>query len=172
MIGQQPYSGWSRGATQRHQGLSSRHEHEPGAEGDGHEREGQPPPSPLGPDGETQHGAVMCDEHPERPARRGHPLEVRDHGGGDIGDTPTGPAGPPAQIGVLGIHEVRLVEATELGQRPAASQEARTRHPVDLGDGVAVEVVHAVAPREAVPRHEVGECGVAGRVYERREATG
>ena len=52
--------------------------------------------------------------------------------------SPTRPVGPPAQVHVLGVHEVGLVEPPELLEGAAAGQEARARDPAGLGHDVAL----------------------------------
>ena len=74
--------------------------------------------------------------------------------------------GPPAQVHVLVVHEVGLVEAAELLQRAAPGQEARARHPAGPGHHVAFGGAGVVAQGERVLRVEQRQQRVPGGVGE------
>src|SRR4051794_17001175 len=71
-------------------------------------------------------------------------------------DLPAAGRHAPAQVGVLPVHPVALVESGERLERAAADEHARARHPVD-----------AAAGPEAVP--ELGRRHPAGPQQEARE---
>ena len=123
----------------------------------------------LGPVREPEHRAVVGHEHPVGVASGRDPLDVGDDRLGHVHHPPPRTPGPPAQVGVLGVHEVRLVEPAQLLQGTTAGEEARSRHPVHLGDPVRGEVPHPVPAREAVVRHQVAEQRMADGVDEGRE---
>ena len=139
-----------------------------------HQGQERPPPALGGPGGEPQQRAVVLDDHPEGMAVGRHPLEVGHLGGREVGHPPPGPAQPPAQVDVLGVHEVRLVEPAHLLEGRPPDQEARPRHPVDdLGaPSGAVQVGLLVGAGEPVVGGEDPEEGVAGRVDQRGEPAG
>ena len=79
-----------------------------------------------------------------------HALHVGHRGRAGEADTPPRRVGAPAQVHVLGVHEVGLVEATELLQRAPPGEEAGTRDPARPDHGVAFGGAGVVAPREGV----------------------
>ena len=107
--------------------------------------------------------------HAVRVAGRAHTLDVRDGRGAGEAHAPSGVVGPPAQVCVLQVHEVGLVEAAELFERPATRQKARPRDPAGPGDDVPLRRARVVALGERVVRLEHRQQRVARHVGERRE---
>src|SRR2546427_347747 len=67
---------------------------------------------------------------------------------------------PPAEVDVLHVHEVGLVEATQLVPGLAADEAAGARDPVDRAAALVIPVKHLVAAAEAVPGGDHAEEGV------------
>ena len=123
-----------------------------------------------GPECEAQGGTVVGRHHAVRVAGGAHSLDVGHLRRAGEADPPPGVVGAPAQVHVLVVHEVRLVEAPQLLERAAPGQEARARHPAGLGHHVAVGGARVVAPREGVLGVELRQQGVPGGVGEGGEA--
>ena len=78
----------------------------------------------------------MSHEHPVGLARGRSPLLVDHPGRRLVEDGPTGAVQPPAEVHVLDVHEVSLVEAANRLEGVAPYEEARTRHPVRVAGPV------------------------------------
>ena len=108
--------------------------HQAHPEDDGGQGQCGPPPPRGGPHGEAQRRAVVGHHHLVGVARRAHSLDVGHAGRPGEADAPPGLMGPPAQVHVLGVHEVRLVEASEFLEGVAPGQEAGSGDPSRLDD--------------------------------------
>ena len=104
--------------------------------------------------------------HPVGMSRRADALHVGHLRRPGEAHSPAGIVGPPAQVHVLVVHEVGLVEATQLLQRAASGQEARAGHPPGAGDHVPLGGARVVAQREGVLRIEQRQQRVPGGIGE------
>src|SRR5579875_153161 len=144
-------------------------EAEPGNEAERHRRQ-QEPLSSLGRSGgEAPHRAVVRDQHPVGVAGRGEALRVHDLGLRLVKGPPAGATEPPAEVHVLHVHEVGLVEAADRLEGEPPHEEARARDPVCLPLAVLLATEPPVPAGEGVASPHKSEEGVADRVAERGE---
>ncbi len=130
-----------------------------------------PAPARCGPDGEPQGRTMVRRHHLVGMPGRTHALYVRDLGCTGEPDPPTRLVRPPAQVHVLGVHEIRLVEPAQLLERAATGQEARAGNPVGLDGFGTFGDAGVVALGEAVLRIEQRKQRMARRVEEGRKAS-
>src|SRR3954469_24544377 len=121
VVGCGPGSSAAPASPVREAGQTGPH-HEP----DRHRRKQQPLATGRRLVGELQRRAVMGDDHPVRMPAGRRALHMGDRGPRLEGDTPPAPGRPPAQIGLLEVHEVPLVESTQILPAGLADEEART----------------------------------------------
>ncbi len=112
--------------------------------------------------------------HAVRMARRADPLQMGHLRRPGEAHPPPRLVGAPAEVRVLQIHEVGLVETPQLLERTPAGQEARAGHPARSRDHVSLRGSGVVAKRERILRIEQrkqrvsGSVGEGGKVADRR----
>ena len=114
---------------------------------------------------------MVLEDHPVRVAVGRPALEVGDLGGGSVGHPPSGPAEAPAQVDVLGVHEVRLVEAPTASNaaRRTRKQAPETQSTGSVVPAAAVQLAPLVAAGEPVVGRRRAR---AGRARRHRRSTG
>src|SRR6476661_5228152 len=98
------------------------------------------------------------------------PLVVQDLRGRHVYVLPIRTAEPVSQVDVLHVHEIALVEATDLVERGLAQQKARTRQPSD-GAFAGLESLLAVGRRPRVRLPQRTHYGVHAAADEARLMT-
>ena len=122
--------------------------------------------------GEPQQRAVVLGDHPVGGLLAGETDGVDHPAGRFVGDPPPRAPEPPAEVDVLDVHEVALVEPTDGLERGAPQEHARPRHPVDVAGHGVIPVEHAVAPGEPVGGVDQAEERVTHGIGQGRERAG
>ncbi len=111
----------------------------------------------------------MSHEHPVGLARGRVSLLVDHPGRRLVAHAPAGAVQPPAEVDVLDVHEVSLVEAADRLEAGAPHKQAGARHPVGVAGPVLFVAEQPVPARPRVAAPEQADKAVPESVAEVRE---